>query len=100
MREAGIRANLRPIERAGFFKSYSEKKYKGMILGASAAFGNAATRLEAFVTKSGGYAYGNYPAVVALVYPDARRLRHPTGQALLHPVPHPVGAREIAPPRA
>jgi peptide/nickel transport system substrate-binding protein len=27
LREAGIRANLRPIERAAFYRSYSEKKY-------------------------------------------------------------------------
>ena len=44
--EVGIRANLRPIERAAFFKGYSEKKYNGLIMGGSAAFGNAATRLE------------------------------------------------------
>ena len=27
----------------------------------SAAFGNAATRLETYVVKGGAYAYGNYP---------------------------------------
>ena len=47
LQTAGIRARLRPLERAAFFKGYAEKKFnKGMIQGASGAFGNAATRLE------------------------------------------------------
>ena len=40
---AGIRVKLRPVERAAYFKGWSEKKYKGLIHGASGAFGNAAT---------------------------------------------------------
>src|SRR5215831_3962290 len=45
--QIGIRTKLEPIERAGFFASYSNKKYtKGIIQGASGAFGNAATRLD------------------------------------------------------
>ena len=65
--EVGIRANLRPIERAAFYKSFSEKKYSsGLIMGASGAFGNATTRLEAFVVKGGAYAYGSYPDIDAL----------------------------------
>ena len=34
----GIRAKLRPLERAAFFKGYSEKSYKNIIQGASGAF--------------------------------------------------------------
>src|SRR5206468_47200 len=45
---AGIRVRLRPIERAAFFKGWADKKYKGLIQGASAAYGSAATRIEAF----------------------------------------------------
>ena len=45
--EVGIRAKLRPLERAAFFKGYADKKYKNIIQGATGAFGNAATRLEA-----------------------------------------------------
>jgi peptide/nickel transport system substrate-binding protein len=47
----GIRAKLRPLERAAFFKSYAEKKLKNIIQGSSGAFSNAARRLEAFVGK-------------------------------------------------
>src|SRR4029078_3400225 len=45
LREAGIRANLRPIERAAFYKSYSERKYKNLIIAGRPRFGKARTRL-------------------------------------------------------
>jgi hypothetical protein len=57
----GIRARLRPLERAAFFKGYAEKQYKNLIMGGSGAFGNAATQLEAMAVKGGTYAYGSYP---------------------------------------
>ena len=63
LQEVGIRVKMRPLERAAFFSSYSEKKLKNVIQGASGAFGNAATRLEAFAVKGGAYAYGNYPEI-------------------------------------
>ncbi|HJU16389.1 MAG TPA: ABC transporter substrate-binding protein [Stellaceae bacterium] len=66
----GIRAKLRPVERAGFIAGYSGKKYaRGIIQGASGAFGNAATRLASFAVKGGAYAYGSYPDIDAL-YPQ------------------------------
>jgi peptide/nickel transport system substrate-binding protein len=61
--EVGIRAKLRPIERAAFLKGYAEKKYRNIIQGGSGAFGNAATRMETFVVKGGGYVYGSYPEI-------------------------------------
>ena len=68
--EIGIRAKLEPIERAGFFAGYSNKKYaRGIIQGASAAFGNAATRLASFVVKDGAFVYGSYPDIDNL-YPQ------------------------------
>jgi hypothetical protein len=63
LQAVGIRAKLRPLERAAFFKGYAEKSYKNIIQGASGAFGNAATRLEAFVVKGGAYVYGSYPVL-------------------------------------
>ncbi|HEX5319397.1 MAG TPA: ABC transporter substrate-binding protein [Stellaceae bacterium] len=59
----GIRCKLRPLERAAFFKSYGDKQLKGIILGASGAFGNAATRVEVFYAKGGTYVYGSYPEI-------------------------------------
>lgn len=64
--EVGIRARLRPMERAAFAKTYSEKKLSDIAQGGSAAFGNAATRLEVFAVKGGSYAYGSYPDIDAL----------------------------------
>ena len=99
LREAGIRVSLRPIERAAFFKSYSEKKYdKGLIMGASAAFGNAATRLEAFVVKGGAYAYGSYPDIDELYPHQAGELDHRKREAILHKMQQLVHEKVIAAP--
>ena len=98
LREVGISANLRPIERVAFFKSYSEKKYKGLIYGGSAAFGNAATRLEAFVAKGGAYAYGNYPDLDELFQQQAGELDYQKREALLHKMQQIVHERVIAAP--
>jgi len=68
--QIGIRTKLEPIERAAFFAGYTSKKYpRGIIQGASGAFGNAATRLATFVVNGGAYCYGNYPDIDAL-YPQ------------------------------
>ena len=70
----GVRATLRPLERAAFFKSYGEKKLKNLIQGGSAAFGNAATRLEAFAVSGGLYAYGGYPDIDGLFQEQAAEM--------------------------
>jgi len=61
--QIGIKITLRPIERAAFLKAWGDKKYKNVIQGGSGAFGNAATRLAAFIVGSGTYAYGAYPDI-------------------------------------
>ena len=99
LREAGIRTSLRPIERAAFFKSYAEKKYdKGLVMGASAAFGNAATRLEAFVVKGGAYAYGSYPDIDELYPRQAGELDPKKREAMLHKMQQLVHEKVIAAP--
>jgi peptide/nickel transport system substrate-binding protein len=66
----GIMVKLQPIERAAFFAGYSSKRYaRGIVQGASGAFGNAATRMASFVVKGGAYCYGSYPDIDAL-YPQ------------------------------
>jgi peptide/nickel transport system substrate-binding protein len=79
----GIRARLRPLERASFFAGYGDKKFRNIIQGASGAFGNLATRLEAFVVKGGTYAYGNYPETDELFARQAVELDHAKREALL-----------------
>jgi peptide/nickel transport system substrate-binding protein len=73
--QIGIRTRLQPIERAGFFAGYTAKKYeRGIIQGASGAFGNAATRLAAFVVKGGAYVYGSYPDIDELFPQQANEI--------------------------
>jgi peptide/nickel transport system substrate-binding protein len=84
LRTVGIKAKLRPLERAAFFKGYAEKKYKGLIQGGSGAFGNAATRLEAFVTAGGTYAYGSYPDIDGLFREQESELDQKKREAVLH----------------
>ena len=80
---AGIRLKLRPFERAAFVEAYSGKKLKNVILGGSGAFGNAATRFEAFVMKGGAYVYGSYPDLDALYQQQAIELDHKKRAAIL-----------------
>lgn len=63
----GIRAQIRPMERAGFNSGFANRRFKtGIIQASSAAFGNAATRLSTWVVKGGTYVYGSYPDIDAL----------------------------------
>ena len=79
----GIRARLRPIERAAFIKRYSDKQFKNIIQAGPGAFGNAATRLEAFAIKGGVFAYGSYPDLDALYQQQAVELDHAKRAAIL-----------------
>ena len=73
--EVGIRTKLQPIERAGFAAAYAAKKYtRGVLRGASGAFGNAATRLASFVVTGGSYVYGGHPDIDALYSQQANEL--------------------------
>jgi peptide/nickel transport system substrate-binding protein len=84
LQAVGIRVKLRPLERAAFFAAYSEKKLKNIIQGASGAFGNAATRLEAFVVTGGTYVYGSYPDLDGLFKEQAAELDRKRREAILH----------------
>jgi peptide/nickel transport system substrate-binding protein len=79
----GIRAKLRPLERAAFYKGYGDKAYKNIVMGSSGAFGNAATRLQEFVVKGGAYAYGSYPDIDALYPTQASEGDHKKREAIL-----------------
>lgn len=86
--QMGIRARLRPLERAAFFKGYAEKKFRNIIQGASGAFGNAATRLEEFVVKGGNYAYGSYPEIDELFPLQAVEMDRTKRAAILTKMQH------------
>jgi peptide/nickel transport system substrate-binding protein len=86
LQQVGIRTRLLPLERGAFFKGYAEKKFKNIIQGASGAFGNAATRIEAFVASGGIYAYGSYPDIDGLFQEQAGDLDRNRREATLHKV--------------
>jgi len=81
--EVGIRAKLRPLERAAFAKAYLEKKLKDIVQGGSAAFGNTATRFEVFAVKGGAYAYGSYPDIDELFAKQAGEMDREKRGAIL-----------------
>jgi len=95
LQAVGIRVRLRPLERAAFFKGYSEKSFRNLIQASSGAFGNAATRLEAFVAKGGAYAYGNYPDIDALFQQQAAELDQKRREAILYKIQQLVHERTI-----
>jgi peptide/nickel transport system substrate-binding protein len=96
--EVGIRAQLRPIERAAFLKELSEKKFKNLTMIGSGAFGNAATRLAAFVVKGGSYVYGSYPDLDELYRKQAAELDRGKREAILHKMQQIVHERTVAAP--
>jgi peptide/nickel transport system substrate-binding protein len=98
LQQAGIRSKLRPLERAAFFKGYTEKSFKNLIQAQSGAFGNAATRLEAFVVKGGAYVYGSYPDIDALFQEQASELDRTRREATLHKIQQLVHERAIYAP--
>jgi ABC-type transport system substrate-binding protein len=56
----GVRVKLTPMERAAHTKALQEKKIKGLSVIGTASFGNAATRIEAYVAGSGSFAWGSH----------------------------------------
>ena len=86
LQTVGIRVQLRPLERAAFFKGYAEKKYRNVILSGSGAFGNAATRIEAFVAAGGIYVYGSYPDIDGLFREQVGELDKGRREATLHKI--------------
>ena len=53
----GIRAKVRPMERAAHQAAYKEKTYKNLAYQGSGAYGNAASRLEAFMYSKGSQSW-------------------------------------------
>jgi len=94
----GIRTKLRPLERAAFFSGYGEKKFKNIIQYASGAFGNAATRIEAFVAKGGAYVYGSYPDIDELFQQQGTVLDYKKREAILHKIQQLMYERTIVAP--
>jgi len=86
LQAVGIRSRLRTMERAAYFSAWREKKLHGVIKVITAAFGNAATRLEPYATKNGVYAYGSLPEIDDLYARQARELDPKKREAMVHQV--------------
>jgi peptide/nickel transport system substrate-binding protein len=86
LQQIGIRTKLKIVERATHWSNYTDKKYKNLAYTASGAFGNAATRLEAYVVTGGAYVYGTYPDLDSLFKDQAAELDRKKREALLHKI--------------
>jgi peptide/nickel transport system substrate-binding protein len=84
LQAAGIRVRLKPLERAAFYKADQEKKLRNLVRTGSAAAGNAATRIEAFVLTGGIRAYGGYPDIDGLYQEQATETDPKRREAILH----------------
>ncbi|HEX5231915.1 MAG TPA: ABC transporter substrate-binding protein [Bradyrhizobium sp.] len=98
LQAVGIRAKLRPIERAAYIKGYSAKQYKNIIQAGPGAFGNAATRMEMHVVKGGIFTYGSYPDMDELYQQQAVELDKAKRTALLHKMQQLIYERTIYTP--
>ncbi len=82
----GIRTRIRTMERAAMTTAWREKKLKNVIVGITGAGGNAATRLEAYVSKGGIYTAGVMPDVEDLFQRQARETDVRKREALIHQI--------------
>jgi peptide/nickel transport system substrate-binding protein len=82
----GIRTRLRTMERAAMTTAWREKKLKNVIVGITGAAGNAATRLDAYVSRNGIYTSGVMPDVEDLFQRQARETDVKKREALVHQI--------------
>jgi peptide/nickel transport system substrate-binding protein len=82
----GIRAKVRPVERAAHQAALREKTYKNLAFQGSGAFGNAATRLDAFAYSKGQQSWIKDPEIDAWYAQQAAERDRQKRQALLHKI--------------
>jgi peptide/nickel transport system substrate-binding protein len=84
LQAVGISTRLRVMERAAYLNTDSEKGFKHIVRVGSAAAGNAATRIEAFVISGGIRSYGGYPDIDGLYKDQAREMDVKKREVILH----------------
>ena len=82
----GIRTRIRTMERAAMTTAWRERKLKNVIVGITGAGGNAATRLDAYVSKNGIYTSGVMPDVEDLFQRQASETDVKKREALIHQI--------------
>jgi peptide/nickel transport system substrate-binding protein len=83
LQAVGIKTRVRNMERAAFLGAMREKKLSGVILAITGASGNAATRLEAYVSKNGMYTGGIIPEIEDLFQRQEREMDRKKRDAML-----------------
>ncbi len=86
LQAVGIRTKIRTMERASFLTAWREHKLTGLIVGITGASGNAATRLEAYVSRGGMYTTGVLPEVEDLFQRQAREMDRAKREAMVHQI--------------
>jgi peptide/nickel transport system substrate-binding protein len=94
----GIRTRIRTLERAALFTAWRERKLRGVVMGLNGTGGNAATRLESYVTRGGFFAYGVLPEIEELFQRQAREVDRTKREALLHQIQRIVHERVMYAP--
>src|SRR5262249_37788101 len=72
--------------RAPYMGAWRSKKLQGALVAVSAAPGNAASRLEAFVVSTGPYAYGGHPDIDDLFHRQAQERDRKKREAMLYEI--------------
>lgn len=80
----GIRAKVRAIERAAMLAAQGEKRVKNMTRQGSGAYGNAATRIETFMTSKGAQSFLKDPQIDEWYGQQAVELDSKKREAILH----------------
>jgi peptide/nickel transport system substrate-binding protein len=86
LQAVGVRTRIRTMERAAMTTAWRERKLKNVIVGITGAGGNAATRLEAYVSRNGIYTSGVMPDVEDLFQRQARETDGKKREALIHQI--------------
>jgi peptide/nickel transport system substrate-binding protein len=84
--QIGIKTRIVTMERAAMTMAWRERKLKNMIVGITGAGGNAATRLEAYVSKGGIYTAGTIPEVEDLFQRQARETDVKKREGIIHQI--------------
>ena len=82
----GIRTRVRAMERAAFIEAWRSKRLSGLIMTASTAPGNAASRIEQFVISTSPFAQGGHPDIDDLFRVQAQERDRKRREELLHQI--------------
>jgi peptide/nickel transport system substrate-binding protein len=78
------------MERAAVFAAQREKTVQHLTLQGSGAYGNAATRIEAFIDSHGANSFIQDPQIDAWYAQQAVERDRQKGQAVLHQIPRKI----------